>query len=127
MKTLSPIKAYERLLRLRQEAKTDTNAQAELDELQYNYDWKNQIFEENGRKGLKDILGNILITPLFFGINNKDHSLLDNQFLKAIVVKDENSKEKLVVPDGSGRILYEAPDDSSIHELAPRAFLIING
>ncbi len=38
MKTLSPIKAYERLLRLRQEAKTDTNAQAELDELQYNYD-----------------------------------------------------------------------------------------
>lgn len=76
MKTLSPIKAYERLLRLRQEAKTDTNAQAELDELQYNYDWKNQIFEENGRKGLKDILGNILIPPLFFEINNKDHSLL---------------------------------------------------
>ena len=65
MKTLSPRKAYERLLRLKQKVKTDTNAQVELDDLQDNYDWKNQIFEKNGRKGLKDILGNILI-PLYF-------------------------------------------------------------
>lgn len=127
MKTLSPRKAYERLLRLKQKVKTDTNAQVELDDLQDNYDWKNQIFEKNGRKGLKDILGNTLIPPLFHEIKNENHSLLDNHFLKAIVVIDENSKEKLVAPDGSGRVLYEAPDEATIYELVPSVFLITNG
>ena len=127
MEKLNPREAYERLIYLRQEAKTDTNAQHELEELQNNYDWKNQIFEENGKKGLKDILGNILIPPLFHEIENNDHSLLDNQYVRAFVVTNENSAYKLVASDGSGRVLYEAPNDSFIDELVPRVFLITDG
>ena len=66
--------------------------------LTHHYDWSNLVFEENGKKGLKDVEGNILIPAVYDGFESTE-----TLFSKSSdVVAKKGDKSGLARCDGKG-------------------------
>ena len=81
-----------------------------VSELNEKYDFKDQVFEENGRKGLRDMTGDTLVPPLYAGICET----YNFEELRGcpIGVCNENGKCALVTTDGEGTLLTDFEYDN---------------
>ena len=68
--------------------------------LMHQYDWSNIEFEENGKKGLKDVEGNILVPAIYDGFTEKE-----TYFSKGLVAAKKDGKVALVKTDGTGKAM----------------------
>ena len=67
------------------------------------YDWLDEIFEENGKKGLKNVKGEIIIPAIY-----DDYCMLEPYFLKNKAVGAKlNGKMALVMRNGKGTPITE--------------------
>lgn len=67
---------------------------------EYNYDWFHREFEENGKKGLKDAVGNILVPPIYDGFS--EFYTYNSYCSWPIPACNSDGKYALVKKDGSG-------------------------
>lgn len=79
-------------------------------ELKYKYDWFDKVFEANGKKGLKDVKGNVLIPPLYEGFSELYE--YPNYRSWPIPACNSDGKYGLVKKDGSGIPVTEFEYDS---------------
>ena len=82
------------------DSNTSTNVLQEYYNLMYKYDWYDNVFEENGKKGLKNVKGEVVVPATF------DDILMPEPYyypsLPAPVVKE--GKAGLVKRDGQGTV-----------------------
>ena len=75
----------------------------EYSNLMSEYDWFDEIFEENGKKGLKNVKGEIVVPAIY-----DDYCMLEPYFLKSKAVGAKlNGKMALVKRDGKGTPITE--------------------
>ena len=71
---------------------------SEYDELMSNYDWSDEVFEENGKKGLKNVKGEVVVPAIY-----DNYGILEPYYLKlSPVVAQLDGKVALVERDGKG-------------------------
>ena len=72
----------------------------EYEDVMSSYDFYDQIFEENGKKGLKDVMGNLLVPALYSDF----YEVFRIDFNRAypVVAADESGKLAMVTTDGKG-------------------------
>lgn len=68
------------------------------DALILDHDWKDEVFEVDGKKGLKDVKGRIVVPALYDGFTHRGHYI----FQSSIVVAQQGDKVGIVARDGSG-------------------------
>ena len=76
------------------------------------YDWPEPVFEENGHKGLRDLLGNVLVPPMYDGYAELDWNLI-LRYKIAIAKKDglygivnANGKDKALSSFDYDKIIF---------------------
>ena len=70
----------------------------EKEQLQSDYDWHDEVFEENGKKGLKNILGEIVVPAIYDGFG-----MLEPYYYKSTpVMAKQGEYVGLVQRDGKG-------------------------
>lgn len=70
----------------------------EYEELVSNYDWSDEVFEENGKKGLKNVKGEVVVPAIY-----DNYGILEPYYLKlSPVVAQLDGKVALVERDGKG-------------------------
>ena len=73
-----------------------------LQDFMAKYDWPEPIFEENSHKGLRDILGNVLVPPIYDGFAELDwHLILHLE----IAIAEKNGLYGIVKANGKGTAL----------------------
>lgn len=71
---------------------------SEYDELMSNYDWSDEVFEENGKKGLKNVKGEVVVPAIY-----DNYGILEPYYLKLRPVAAQlDGKVALVERDGKG-------------------------
>lgn len=71
-----------------------------LEDFAAKYDWPESIYEENGYKGLRDILGNVLVPPIYDGFAELDWRLILHL---EIAIAEKNGMYGIVKANGMGR------------------------
>lgn len=66
------------------------------------YDWPELVFEENGHKGLRDILGNVLVPPIYDGFAELNWCLILHM---KIAIAEKDGLCGIVKADGRGTAL----------------------
>jgi hypothetical protein len=86
---------------------------AEYDNMIWKYDWRDEVFEENGKKGLKDVKGDIVVPAIY-----DDFCMPEKYFMKELPVgAQKDGKVALVKRDGKGTPC--SPFDSHYVERIP--------
>ena len=116
---------FDRIRQLRQAEKPDTRLIAQLEEenkeLNDQYNFFDQEFEENGKKGIKDIAGNIRVPALYADFSELYH--YDVFRHRPIPAVDAHNKSALVATDGTGTPLTPFIYDN-IHQIDWTSFYL---
>ena len=114
--------------------KPDYGAANVFSEEQYDihtkYDFFDQVFEENGLKGIKDVKGNIRVPAIYTGFYQLyDHWGLFSLRMKRLPVcaYDKNGKCALVTTDGKGTQLTPFIYDAIKNEDLLDEFIVVQG
>ena len=98
--------------------------------IQHKYTFFDQVFDENGLKGVKDIKGNVRVPAIYsdyYELYNYSDTFAPELKNMPICAYDQNGKCALVAPDGKGTpltpFIYDAiAKDNFVHE-----FIIVQG
>ncbi len=118
-KKMSDLMAYDRADNFSKEIDALQNRNSEL---LHQYDWFCKPFEKDGKVGLKDVKGDILVPAIFDG-NEYAFHLLSNA--KATPMR-KDGKSVLVKTDGSGVIISEPYDSITVNTYMPSCFYVID-
>ena len=101
---------------------------AEQSDLHAKYSFFDQIFEENGLKGIKDVKGNIRIPAIytdFYELYDYQDSYAPELKDIPICAYDQHDKCALVLPDGKGTPLTPFIYDAIAKEATTNEFIIV--
>lgn len=91
------------LIELKSYANRDSESSRAYYDFYGSYNWKDNKFEENGKVGLKNAFGQILVPALYDDVLNQQDAF--GGYLFPVVVVELNEKYSLALRDGSGRTL----------------------
>ena len=119
--TLEDLKTFETLLA---ETATDGDALDKLNELASERDWFTTVFKENGKEGVKDLDGSILVPAMFDTVcYTYDRKFFDAS--KPVVVL-QDGKFGIVKADGTGEMLVPC-EHEHIHDFYGMYIIKDNG
>ena len=70
------------------------------------YERFHELFEENGKYGIKDFEGNIMITPNYDFLRTCRHAYVDDLCMMPVIA-EKNGKLGLILPDGKDTVLAD--------------------
>lgn len=104
--------------RVGQEADNYFSLLQEQDDLMYGYDWFDEVFEENGKKGLRNVRGEVVVPAIYDGFTMPRPYYLPSLLVGA----KKGDKVALVERDGKGT----PRTDFDFHYVEPIPFTLFN-
>lgn len=86
--------------------------------------WSDEVFEENGKRGVKDVLGKILVPAMYDDFPEIYCSVFRGENEDAYPAINDG-RYGLVRADGTGRPLCEFCYDKILHEMAPSIWFFV--
>lgn len=96
---------------------------SEMEHLRNDYNWFDVIFEENGKEGIKDVFGNILVPAMYEHFRQR-YSYLYREHENIVYPARLNGKEGLVKADGTGTPITEFKYHIIVRNTGYRGFLV---
>lgn len=94
---------WNRLVELKTYANRDSESARAYSDFFNNFNWEDYKYEENGKVGLKNIFGKIIVPAIFDDVLNRQDA--SSGYLYLVAVVEVNEKYSLALRDGSGRAL----------------------
>lgn len=90
-----------------------------LERIHEKYERFHEIYEENGKYGMKDYKGNVMISPSYDFLRTTGHAYVDDLCMMPVIAEKEG-KLGLILPDGKDTVLADfVYDDIAIRDEPP--------
>ena len=90
-----------------------------INRIHQKYERFHEIFEENGKYGMKDSEGNVMITPNYDFLRTCKHAYVDDLCIMPVIA-EKNGKLGLILPDGKDTLIADfVYDDIAIRDEPP--------